>query len=143
MEFPASRIISAKSLSQMIKEAAESGQRFCFILGSGASVESGIPSGGSLEMQWMDCLMGRMEDRGMPPMDAGETRRIAEALHGEQALDHPFQEIENAWLRAKEAGRPVPSENYFDIYRLRNHANYQQGYRYLEKIMERSAPTLG
>ena len=90
MEFPASRIISAKSLSQMIKEAAESGQRFCFILGSGASVESGIPSGGSLEMQWMDCLMGRMEDRGMPPMDAGETRRIAEALHGEQALDQWF-----------------------------------------------------
>ena len=143
MEFPASRIISAKSLSQMIKEAAESGQRFCFILGSGASVESGIPSGGSLEMQWMDCLMGRMEDRGMPPMDAGETRRIAEALHGEQALDHPFQEIENAWLRAKEAGRPVPSEYYFDIYRLRFHANSHQGYRYLEKIMERCAPSLG
>ncbi len=143
MEFPASRIISAKSLSQMIKEAAESGQRFCFILGSGASVESGIPSGGSLEMQWMDCLMGRMEDRGMPPMDAGETRRIAGALHGEQALDHPFQEIENAWLRAKEAGRPVPSEYYFDIYRLRFHANSHQGYRYLEKIMERCAPSLG
>lgn len=57
MEFPRSRIISARRLSLLMKEASRSSERFCFILGSGASVESGIPSGSSLEMQWMDCLM--------------------------------------------------------------------------------------
>ena len=44
----------------MMKDLSESSERFCFILGSGASVESGIPSGSTLEMQWMDCLMGKM-----------------------------------------------------------------------------------
>ena len=51
MEFPKSRILSAKRLSQLIQESNENGERFCFILGSGASVESGIPSGNTLEMQ--------------------------------------------------------------------------------------------
>jgi len=143
LEFPKSRIISAKRLSQLIKESSESSERFCFILGSGASVESGIPSGSSLEMQWMDCLMGKMEDRGMPPMDAGETREIAAALYAEKEIGHEFQEIEAAWLQAKKEGGPIPSEYYFDIYKLRFHANPRQGYSYLEKIMERCNPSLG
>ena len=63
MAFSESRILSAKRLSQMMKESTENGERFCFILGSGASVESGIPSGNTFEMQWMNCLMGQMDDR--------------------------------------------------------------------------------
>ena len=61
MAFPPYRILPAKRLAQLIKESNGNGERFCFILGSGASVESGIPSGNSLEMQWMDCLMGTSE----------------------------------------------------------------------------------
>jgi len=141
--FPESRIISAKRLSQMMKELSESSERFCFILGSGASVESGIPSGSTLEMQWMDCLMGKMEDRGMPAMDAGETREIAGTLYAEKAIEHDFGEIEAAWLRAKKENKPIPSEYYFDIYKLRFHSNPRQGYNYLEKIMEQCDPSLG
>ena len=143
MGFPESRIISAKRLSQMMKELSESSERFCFILGSGASVESGIPSGSTLEMQWMDCLMGKMEDRGMPAMDAGETREIAGTLYAEKAIEHSFGEIEEAWLRAKKENKPIPSEYYFDIYKLRFHSNPRQGYNYLEKIMEQCDPSLG
>ena len=143
MGFPESRIISAKRLSQMMKELSESSERFCFILGSGASVESGIPSGSTLEMQWMDCLMGKMEDRGMPAMDAGETREIAGTLYAEKAIEHDFGEIEAAWLRAKKENKPIPSEYYFDIYKLRFHSNPRQGYNYLEKIMEQCDPSLG
>jgi len=141
--FPESRIISAKRLSQMMKDLSESSERFCFILGSGASVESGIPSGSTLEMQWMDCLMGKMEDRGMPAMDAGETREIAGTLYAEKAIEHNFGEIEAAWLRAKKENKPIPSEYYFDIYKLRFHSNPRQGYNYLEKIMEQCDPSLG
>lgn len=143
MRFSKSRILSARRLSHLMKEFSESGERFCFILGSGASVESGIPSGSSLEMQWMDCLMGKMDDRGMPPMDADETREIAAALCAEKELEHEFREIEDAWLNAKKGGRPIPSEYYFDIYRLRFHANPHQGCNYLERIMERCDPSLG
>ena len=143
MGFPESRIISAKRLSQMMKDLSESSERFCFILGSGASVESGIPSGSTLEMQWMDCLMGKMEDRGMPAMDAGETREIAGTLYAEKAIEHDFGEIEAAWLRAKKENKPIPSEYYFDIYKLRFHSNPRQGYNYLEKIMEQCDPSLG
>lgn len=143
MAFPRSRILSAKGLARMMKEAGENGTRFCFILGSGASVESGIPSGSTLEMRWMDCLMGVAEDRGTPPMDANETRKLAEALYTEEAIDHKFKEIEWAWEDAKKAGTPIPSEYYFDLYKLRFHANPHQGYNYLEKIMERCDPSLG
>ena len=144
MPFSKSRILSAKSLSRLIKESTENReQRFCFILGSGASVESGIPSGSTLEMQWMDCLMGKSGDRGMPAMDEEETRRLAGDLYEEKEMEHKFDEIEAAWRRAKEEGKAISSEYYFDIYRLRFHANPRKGYSYLEKIMERCDPSLG
>ncbi|MDE7252694.1 MAG: tetratricopeptide repeat protein, partial [Acetatifactor sp.] len=144
MAFSKSRILSAKSLSRMIKESTEnSEQRFCFILGSGASVESGIPSGSTLEMQWMDCLMGKLGDRGMPPMDEEETRRLASNLYEEKKIEHKFDEIETAWQCAKKEGSAISSEYYFDIYKLRFHANPRMGYSYLEKIMERCDPSIG
>lgn len=141
--FPRSKILSAKRLSQLIREANKNGERFCFILGSGASVESGIPSGNAMELQWMDCLMGQMEDRGTAAMDPDDTRRTAEALYAEQAIEHSFDEIEAAWRKAKSGGGPIPSRYYFDIYKLRFHANPRNGYSYLEKIMERCDPSLG
>ena len=144
MPFSKSRILSAKSLSRLIKESTENReQRFCFILGSGASVESGIPSGSTLEMQWMDCLMGKSGDRGMPAMDEEETRRLASDLYEEKEMEHKFDEIEAAWQCAKKEGKAISSEYYFDIYRLRFHANPRKGYSYLEKIMERCDPSLG
>ncbi|NBI67899.1 tetratricopeptide repeat protein [Pseudoflavonifractor sp. 60] len=143
MTFPKSRVLSAKRLSQLMKESTGNGARFCFILGSGASVESGIPSGNVLEMQWMDCLMGVKEDRGMPTMDAEETRRIANELCAEKAIAHKFEEIEDAWRYAKENGTSIPSKYYFDIYKLRFYTNPRNGYSYLEKIMEPCTPSLG
>lgn len=143
MDFPKYKILSAKRLSQLMKEANGNGELFCFILGSGASVESGIPSGSSLEMQWMDCLMGRSGDRGMPAMEEDETRRLASDLYIEEEIEHEFGEIEEAWKRARKEGRAISSEYYFDIYRLRFHANPRKGYSYLEKIMERCDPSLG
>ena len=144
MAFPKSRILSAKNLSQMIKESTEnSEQRFCFILGSGASVESDILSGSTLEMRWMDCLMGMSGDQGMPEMDEEETRRLAGDLYEEDEIEHKFDEIEAAWRKAKEEGGAISSKYYFDIYKLRFHDNPRMGYSYLERIMEYCAPSLG
>ena len=144
MAFPKSKILSAKRLSSLIKELTEnSEQRFCFILGSGASVESGIPSGSTLEMRWMDCLMGKSGDRGTPAMDEKETRRLAGDLYEEKEIEHEFKEIEAAWRKAREEGGAISSKYYFDIYKLRFHANPREGYSYLEKIMEGCTPSLG
>ena len=79
MSFPESRVLSTKQLVQQIMESNRNGERFCFILGSGASVESGIPSGSTLEMCWMNCIMGEKEDRGTPAMDTSLIRDYKDA----------------------------------------------------------------
>lgn len=143
MTFPESRVLSTKQLVQQIMESNRNGERFCFILGSGASVESGIPSGSTLEMRWMDCIMGEKEDLGTPAMDTSLIRDYAEKLYREKLINHTFDEIEKAWKKAKEENRSISSEYYFDIYKLRFYPNPRNGYRYLEKIMEHCEPSLG
>lgn len=143
MAFPESRIISTKKLAQQIVESNRNGERFCFILGSGASVESGIPSGNTLEMKWMNCIMGEAEDMGTPPMDADETRQCAAKLYKEGHIQHNFKEIEAVWNEAKKSSKVISSSYYFDIYKLRFFPNPRNGYRYLERLMECCEPSLG
>ncbi len=143
MRFPKSRILSTKQLVQQIMESNRNGERFCFILGSGASVESGIPSGGELEMRWMDCIMGEKEDMGTPAMDTNLIRDYAEKLYKEKLITHSFDEIEREWTKAKKENKSISSEYYFDIYKLRFYPNPRNGYRYLERIMEHCEPSLG
>ena len=61
--FPGDHIITSTRLIRIMQDSIQNGSRFCFILGSGASVESGILSGMALERAWMDCLMGVSKDR--------------------------------------------------------------------------------
>ena len=167
-DFPKSRILTAKDLARQIVEGNRNGRRYCFILGSGASAESGIPTGFQLEMAWMQYLMGQGRDKYdyhvkseygpqaetlLSSHTREETERLANALYedvdekGKRKLSHSFQEIEEAWAEAKE-NQKGPwkynfSEFYFDIYRLRFHDNDEDGYRYLERIMERCSPSIG
>lgn len=143
MAFPNSKIIPAKKLVQQIIESNKNGERFCFILGSGASVESNIPSGSALEMRWMNCIMGVSNDMEAPPMDADFMRRYASNLYYERLIQHSFEEIESAWKNAKKDNKAIPSEYYFDIYKLRFSPNPRNGYRYLERLMEDCEPSLG
>ena len=127
-------ILSTKFLIKAIKEGQENGERFCFILGAGASVSSGIPTGAELEYKWM-------EDMNQYP-GIKEVRLAAEAL--KEHLDHNFEEIEKVWKDAKEQKRKsLPSEYYFDIYTLRFHPNHRNGYHYLENLMECTKPSFG
>lgn len=143
MAFPKSRILSSQQLVRQIIESNRNGERFCFILGSGASVESGIPSGNTLEMRWMDCIMGEANDIETPAMDPEAMRKCAANLFEEELIEHSFDEIEAAWREAKNAGKAIPSSYYFDIYKLRFYPNQRNGYRYLERIMESCEPSLG
>ena len=102
------RIISTIQLVGAIKEGMDSSERFCFILGSGASVSSGIPMGGELERKWM------AEMEKYPGLE--EVHATAEKLKEKKCLEYDFKEIERAWQKEKDLGRPLPSEYYFDIY---------------------------
>lgn len=143
MEFPKSRVLSTQQLIQHIIESNPNGERFCFILGSGASVESGIPSGNTLEMQWMNCIMGESDDMGTPAKNAESVRQYANNLYNDKLIEHKFEEIENAWRLAKQESKSISSTYYFDIFKLRFFPSRRNGYRYLERIMDGREPSLG
>ena len=130
------RILSTKLLVKAISEGQKYGERFCFILGAGASASSGILTGAELEYRWM---LDLDKDPGFK-----EVHAVAKSLKEKKHLSHDFKEIEEAWNRAKEKRQTVlPSEYYFDIYTLRFYPNYRNGYHYLENLMERSKPSFG
>ena len=128
---------------EQIQESNRNGERFCFILGSGASVESGIPSGTTLEMTWMNCIMGAEADGDTPPKSLPDLEKTARALEAEKRLSHTFDQIKAAWEKARKEGKPIPSEYYFDIYKLRFYPNKRNGYRYMERLMEPCEPSVG
>ena len=151
MAFPKSKILSTKQLVRLLQESSENGERFCFILGSGASVESGIPTGNQLEMRWMNCLMGVCADRVgeedneivTPAKDKGDSIELARKLFEDDLLHHDPDEIVAEWEKAVEKGTSMSSDYYFDIYKWRFYPNRRNGYRYLERAMENREPSFG
>jgi len=138
------RTINASRLAEIIKESNKNGIRFCFILGSGASAESGIDTGNKLEMDWMNCLMGIKSDLGSSPLNPDVTRETARKLKDADILKHGFDEIEADWESAVSAKKDyLPSKYYFDIYKLRFFPDSRNGYRYMEKIMDNCFPSPG
>lgn len=126
-------------IEQFIADAIiNSGRRLCFILGSGASVSSGIPTGGELEMKWMDYIMSQSDQY------QAATRATAKELHDEKRLDHDFEAIEKAWRTAKSAGKgTLPGEYYFDLYALRFRNVPGGGVQELQDCMRGCVPSLG
>lgn len=140
----ATEFLSQKQFVEQVVESCRGDRtRFCFILGAGASVESGIPTGTQLEMRWMDCLMGEAEDFPAPKKDPAETRKRAAQLYEKGSIKHPFETLEKAWRKAKQENGAIPSEYYFDIYSLRFSTEPRAGYWYLEKVMEGCRPSVG
>jgi len=142
MAFPESRILTSSDLIEILYNGRKT-RHFCFILGSGASVESGIPSGNTLEMEWMNCLMGLSNDRGTRARRPDRTEHFADELLNEKKISHSFKEIVTEWEQARAEKRSMSSDYYFDVYRLRFHPDVREGYRYLEKIMDPCKPSLG
>lgn len=136
MEIPKANKID---IEQFIADAViNSGRRLCFILGSGASVSSGIPTGGALEMKWMNYIMSQSEQY------QAATRNTAKELRDGKRLDHDFEAIEEAWRAAKDAGKnTLPGEYYFDLYALRFRNVPEGGVQELQDCMRGCVPSVG
>ncbi|MCI8319518.1 MAG: tetratricopeptide repeat protein [Dorea sp.] len=127
------QIISIHQLIIAIKEGRDNSERFCFIIGSGASVSSGIPTGITLEAQWMK----EMEESSGMEVVKENARNLKDHL------ENDFADIEKDWEETKKTGAPLPSRYYFDIYKLRFFPNHRNGYHYLEKVMAGKNPGFG
>jgi hypothetical protein len=89
-------------------------KKYCFILGAGASIESGIPSGGTLAKMWIEDLEHRL--------DANNFMKWKKEI-------------------GLEYGREA--EKYSKIYDERFKINPIEGYRCLEEIMKEKEPSIG
>lgn len=111
-EIPLERFIAT------MRENTDDEMRYCFIIGAGASRESGIKTGIEMAREWMGELL-----------DSYSGEQI-EAMMRDLGID-PFP-YDN-----------ISSEHYFDVFDLRFHANYRHGYIALEKSMDRARPSYG
>ena len=138
--FPVSRILDEGDLVRSIQVGIDNEERFCFILGSGASVKSGIDTGQTFEKKWMDHLMGKGGSRSTPE----GTEKLAKKLQVDGLLANSFADIKKDW-DAVEAGKKekMDSRYYDDLFRLRYFYRRQDGYKFLEDSMKDAFPSLG
>ncbi len=133
-EFDNNRMISSKRLAGLMKDARLGKEKFCFILGSGASVESGIPTGINLVKRWMKELSE------YPGFDEVCRNEAFINKNSDKKLKHDFKtEIMPKW----EKGELLGSEYYSDIYSLRFFPNPKHGYYFYEELFSKSVPSFG
>jgi len=108
-------IISLKAFSHVFSEVVKGNQRFCFILGAGASKSAGIMTGREMTKLWISEIKDKYE--------ADELSKLMKRF-GVKSLE-------------------ATSENYFSIYDLRFYPEYRQGQAFLEQEIEKGIPGLG
>ncbi len=96
---------------------------FAFVLGSGASRPSGIPTGGELVERWLDELRTRLDTAP----DAAPMSRWATS----------------ETLAIKDFRYAEAAEFYSAVYLRRFGKDPDEGYAYLERVMEAKEPSLG
>jgi len=107
-------ILRPKTLLEHFTSNKREDKKFCFILGAGASKQSGIPTGKELVKTWIDDL---------------------KKLFSEEEI--------NTWLKERGFAGKDLAEFYPQIYEKRFDIDPQEGYYYLEKIMEGKEPSCG
>ncbi len=109
---PKPRKITLKQFLRYFEE--QRNRKFCFILGAGASKNSGIPTGAELASQWLP--------------------EIEEDLDKDQ-----FE----SWLREESIDKDDLASFYPQIFAKRFEVDHQGGYDFFEKIMEDAEPSCG
>ena len=100
-------------LSHFIKDE-RADRRYCFIIGAGASKQSGIPTGGELAEIWL--------------------REIKEI--------YPSEDV-NQWMKKEGIDEKNPATHYPQIYDKRFEIDPKEGFFFLAKTMEGREPSCG
>mgnify|MGYP001533790847 FL=1 len=108
-------------------EEYQSDVKFCFILGAGASVSSGIPTGLQMMSQWRDYLL--QENKNIPNL-------IEERAEN---LGIPEEEYAHIFKLDYE----LKSEDYFTLYDLRFEGTSNSASTFLEEHMTGKSPSCG
>jgi Tfp pilus assembly protein PilF len=111
------KTISQKTLVRMFKDIKQTGtkeNRFCFLLGAGASKSSGIKTGWELSEEWYKILQSDLDP--------------VELSNWEKSIGFDESRV---------------GEFYKQLYEKRYEANPQLGYHEFQKIMEHAEPALG
>ena len=95
-------------------ETIREDKKFCFILGAGASKQSGIPTGAELVEKWFKELQD---------------------MYTSKELDK--------WIEDKKIEKDFLAKDYSKIYDKRFEINPKAGYAFIEKIMEGKEPSCG
>lgn len=117
--------MTAKRLANVVFDDSKANQRFCFILGAGASVTSGIRAGKKLIELWRRELM-----------EIGDTEYFKDC-----ASDAKYD-----WEKCKhifDDGYAPNSMDYFMVYGLRFAETGNAGYHFLEEEMKGAKPSIG
>lgn len=107
-----------------VYEGYQAGQRYCFILGAGASKTSGIRTGEELMREWQNFLI----QRGKTYADNCAQDLDMEPAHYVHLLD-PKASLRN--------------DDYFTLFDLRYAGNPNAAYAFLEREMEHAFPSCG
>ena len=119
--------MSTHRFLEHVKSGYEANQRYCFILGSGASCKSGISTGEELIKEWKTYL--REKELQCP----GYIKECADDCQLE----------EKDWKRFLDPDYQPKNEDYFSYYDLRFAGMPVQAYHYLQKLMEKASPSFG
>jgi hypothetical protein len=119
---------SSRFVSQ-VTEGYRSGERYCFILGAGASITSGIKGGVALAREWQAYLRAK---------EAASPGYIRECAAEYEDFDY---ERDVAPLFAE--GYEPKSADYFSFYDLRFANMPTQAYAQLQALMEAARPSAG
>lgn len=107
-----------------VYEGYQAGQRYCFILGAGASRTSGIRTGEELMREWRKFLIQKGKE-----YTADCARELGiEPERYEYLLDE---------------SKPLRNDDYFTLFDLRYAGNANAAYAFLEKEMEKKFPSYG
>jgi len=104
---------SLLKLVNTAKNCSKAGERFCFILGAGASVSSGIPSGATMAAKWLDDLK---------ELEPNETKK---------------------WMAKNTVDEDNIGRSYSKLYERRFCTHPRAGYIWLQDVMKDAAPALG
>lgn len=107
-----------------IYEGYRAGQRYCFILGAGASRTSGIRTGEELMREWRKFLIHKGKEY---TADCARELGIKPERY-EYLLDE---------------SKPLRNDDYFTLFDLRYAGNPNAAYAFLEKEMEQKFPSYG